>query len=128
MFEQKKNTKEEIDLQFVKVIVANTLPHSLVRSSEFKKFISLVNPQYKLPETRQIKKIEKAEKNKLQTELIHLIKSSCQCATLSADGWSAHSKSFFALLIHFVHPDTMDLVRIFFVLFIVNILTREDYY
>jgi hypothetical protein len=111
MLEQKKYSKEELDLQFVKVIVANTLPHSLVRSPELKRFISMVSPQYKLPETRQIKKIERTEKSKLQTELIHLIKSSCQCATLSADGWSAHSKSFFALLIHFIHPDTMELVR-----------------
>lgn len=111
MFEQKKYSKEELDLQFVKVIVANTLPHSLVRSPELKRFISMVSPQYKLPETRHIKKIERDEKSKLQTELIDLIKSSCQCATLSADGWSAHSKSFFALLIHFIHPDTMELVR-----------------
>jgi hypothetical protein len=110
---------------FVDVVVAASMAHSIVRLPEFKKFVGALRPNYKLPETRAIKKIQLVKKEKLLEQLKNSISIRCQCATLSADGWSAYSKSYFGLLLHFIDAVTLEMVIFFDNIIYINIWDKN---
>ena len=89
------------------VLVSNSLPHSLVRSKELKQFVASLRPGYKLPETRSITKIIHSKRANILLSLKAYVKDCCLVGTLSADGWTSYSRSYFSLLLHFVDMQTL---------------------
>jgi hypothetical protein len=104
--------KKKLDELYVDAVVDTSLCHSWGRSSKVKEFISALNPGFKLPETRKIKSIMEEKKTDLMSNMRVYLSKSCATGTLSADGWSAHSKSFFALLLHYVDFTSMEPITI----------------
>lgn len=77
-----------------------------------KEFVSKLRPGYTLPEGRTIHKIQATKKKDLQENLKVYVKKNCVVGTLSADGWSRFSRSYFALLLHFIDVMTLEPVTV----------------
>lgn len=108
----------------MEAVVDTSLVHSWGRSRKVKEFISSLNPGYSLPETRKIKEIMVQKKADLQLNLKEHLTKYCVAGSLSADGWSAHSKSYFALLLHFTNFQSSEQVSCkFLIIFqLINII------
>lgn len=98
-----------LDEQLGVMISKEFQPFSLVENIEFKKFVYLLNPAYKLPSRKTISKsllpqlLEKA-KEKVKTNLIN-----AKFIAFTTDGWtSINNDSFVAVTVHFI--DTTECV------------------
>ena len=100
--------KMKLDGLYVDAIVETSLCHSWGRNRSAKEFVSALRPGYKLPETRKIKEIQIDKRANLLVQLKEYFWRSCASGTLSADGWSAFSKSYFALLLHYIDFNTLE--------------------
>lgn len=97
---------KQIDEQLTTMIVKEYQPFSVVEDEEFKKFVSMLNPHYKLPSRKTVSssllpqlftKIEERVSQKLQN---------VTAACLTTDCWtSVNNQNFMAVTSHFINSE-----------------------
>lgn len=98
------------DNQLIKVIVKEYLPFRIVESSEFKRFIAMLNPGYKLPCRKTVShslipQLYIATKENVKLKLIN-----AEAVSLTTDGWtSLNNQSFWTVTVHFIDENTYTL-------------------
>lgn len=98
---------KELDQQLVKMIVKEYHPLRVVEDPEFRKFINMLCPGYKLPSR---KTISYSLIPQLFNSTEEILKEKINCATavcITTDGWtSINNESFTSITAHFIDNDT----------------------
>lgn len=103
------NKQKILDEQLAIMIAKEFQPFSLVENEEFKKFVHLLNPGYKLPSRKTVSKsllpqLLNETKEKVKNNL-----NNAQFIAFTTDGWtSINNNSFVAVTVHFI--DTTECV------------------
>ncbi|CAH2090914.1 unnamed protein product [Euphydryas editha] len=94
---------EQIDEQLIKMFAKGHYPFRMVEDVEFKKLISLLNPQYALPTRKTISEsILQKLYNKCMEKVKSEVKEEGQAFCLTTDGWtSINNDNFIALTVHY---------------------------
>ncbi|XP_036332815.1 zinc finger BED domain-containing protein 6-like [Rhagoletis pomonella] len=95
--------QRNIDNQLVKMVVKEYQPLCIVEDPEFKRFINMLNPNYKLPtrKTLSTSLIPAAYKETLEAVKNRLSKAFAICLTV--DGWTSRAHdSFFSVTAHYI--------------------------
>lgn len=102
------NKSKEIDLQLLRMICKEYHPFSLVDDTEFKKFVALLCPGYKLPSR---KTLSKSLLPQMYTDLLGQVKTKLADAvavSLTTDSWtSINNQSFMAITVHFINSNSV---------------------
>ncbi|KAF2878712.1 hypothetical protein ILUMI_27464 [Ignelater luminosus] len=94
---------KQLDEQLIRVIVKEYQPFRVVEDPEFKKFIYMLCPNYKMPDRKTISnslipRLYNSTKEVISNEL-----SDVDAVCLTTDGWtSINNQSFMALTAHFI--------------------------
>lgn len=97
-----------IDVQLLRMICKEYHPFSLVDDPEFKKFVSLLCPNYKLPSR---KTLSQSLLPQLYSDLVLEVRSKLDASTavaLTTDGWtSVNNQSFVAITAHYINSGSI---------------------
>ncbi|PAA77247.1 hypothetical protein BOX15_Mlig016680g1 [Macrostomum lignano] len=93
-----------VDSDLVDYIVYDMAPFSTVESPNFRKFCKTLNPYKKIMSRRTLgRRVETSYVN-MEQNLLKLLDGIPVVAT-TADCWSAHSRAYLGMTIHWLHPD-----------------------
>ncbi len=102
-------TQAEFEENLARMLVEDMQPLATVERSGFIKFCAAVLPQFTLPSRRtmgrRLDELYAAEKLSLMSTL-----SNTRWVSATADIWSSHKKAYMGVTIHFVHPETLQMV------------------
>jgi len=92
----------EIDIQLLKVICMEYQPFSIVENPEFQKFISLLNPNYKLPGRKTLScSLLPALYSELFEKTTRMLENT-SAVCITCDGWTnINTTAFYGLTAHF---------------------------
>ncbi|XP_039298299.1 E3 SUMO-protein ligase ZBED1-like [Nilaparvata lugens] len=98
---------QAIDIQLLKMICKEYHPFSLVEDREFKEFVTMLNPSYKLPSR---KTLSESLLPQLYSNLVADVKKKLAdslAVALTTDGWtSINNESFIAITAHYINSDS----------------------
>jgi len=102
-------TQANFEEHLARMLIEDMQPLATVERNGFSKFCAAVLPQFSLPSRRtmgrRLDDIYDAEKLSLMSTL-----SNTRWVSATADIWSAHKRAFMGVTIHFVHPETLQMV------------------
>jgi hypothetical protein len=102
-------TQANFEEHLARMLIEDMQPLATVERNGFSKFCAAVLPQFSLPSRRtmgrRLDDIYDAEKLSLMSTL-----SNKRWVSATADIWSAHKRAFMGVTIHFVHPETLQMV------------------
>jgi len=102
-------TQAEFEENLVRMLVQDMQPLATVERNGFSKFCAAVLPQFSLPSRRTMGRrfddVYAAERLSLMSTL-----SNTRWVSATADIWSAHKRAYMGVTLHFVHPETLQMV------------------
>jgi hypothetical protein len=102
-------TQSEFEDNLARMLVEDMQPLATVERNGFRKFCAAVLPRFSLPSRRtmgrRLDDIYTAEKVSFISTL-----SNTRWMSATADIWSAHKRAYMGVTIHFVHPETLQMI------------------
>jgi hypothetical protein len=85
-------------------LVGCKIPFNIIRRAEFREFISLLNPSYKIISKHIMHEILGKMAAELDSSLAKELRKAV-ALSFTMDGWSAFNKHFLAITVHFISAD-----------------------
>ncbi|XP_026747001.1 zinc finger BED domain-containing protein 1-like [Trichoplusia ni] len=94
---------ELLDEQLVRVIANGYYPFSMVEDEEFKKFVNMLNPAYKLPTRKTLSQSLIPKMCTKQEEKVRHNIENANAVCLTTDGWTSdNNQSYLAVTAHYI--------------------------
>ncbi|XP_044732971.1 zinc finger BED domain-containing protein 4-like [Chrysoperla carnea] len=93
-----------IDMQLLKMIVKNYHPFDMIENVEFRKLISLLNPQYTIPDRKALNTLLTELHLKISNQIHEELRATSNSGvTITTDSWtSINNDHFQAITVHFL--------------------------